>query len=467
MTPTTLAEHDPANQTNLINDLRRRVNGRLTTPEDRDWAAASMAWVVNVRQDPMAVLEVHDADDVIAAVRWAVAHGVQVTAQPTGHGANDRLEQVLLLRTGGLGGVEIDLERRTAWVGAGVKAGELCAELDGTGLIFLCGSNPDPTVVGMTLTGGLSWFARAYGLGSESITAVELVDGLGRLRRVSAAEDPESFWALRGGGGDFGIVTRLEIALHPAGYVYGGQLMWPVERMAEVLTTFRDVTASAPEELSLWFHVWSFPPLPELPEPLRGRSFAGLALTHLGDGESVRESAESLLAPFRAIEGLEIDTLGHVPMSQLAKVAGEPTDPMPGMQRTHLLCDLDADTIGALVEAAGPRSGSPLTVVQVRHLGGALALPADGSHGAVTEPYLVQGLGIPAVPELAEPISAHLDRISEAVQGVASGRTPLNFLESGESPSLWWDTATRDRLVAAKRSTDPLGTIRSNRAVNH
>ena len=175
-----------------------------------------MAWIVNIPQHPMAVLEVHDVDDVIAAVRWAVDHGAQVTAQPTGHGANDTLENAVILRTRALGGIDVDLERRTAWVGAGVKAGELCDELDGTGLIFLCGSNPDPTVVGMTITGGISWFGRAYGLGADSIVTVEIVDGLGRLRRVSATEDPELFWAVRGGGGDFGIITRVEVALHPA-----------------------------------------------------------------------------------------------------------------------------------------------------------------------------------------------------------------------------------------------------------
>ena len=131
---------------------RRRDLGRRPHPVDRQRP-----------QHPMAVLEVRDADDVVAAVRWAVDHGVQVTAQPTGHGAGDAFDQVLMLRTRGLDGIAVDVQRRTAWVGAGVKAGELLAELDGTGLTFLAGSNPDPTVVGMTITGGISWFGRAYG----------------------------------------------------------------------------------------------------------------------------------------------------------------------------------------------------------------------------------------------------------------------------------------------------------------
>ncbi len=203
------------NQIHALDDLRRRVSGQLHTPADAGWEITAMPWIVNIPQHPMAVLEVHDVDDVIAAVRWAVEHGAQVTAQPTGHGANDTLDQVLILRTRGLGGVTVDTGRRTAWVGAGVKAGEVLAELEGTGLTFLAGSNPDPTVVAMTITGGISWFGRAYGLGADSIVTVELVDGLGRLRRLSASEEPELFWAVRGGGGDFGIITRVELALHP------------------------------------------------------------------------------------------------------------------------------------------------------------------------------------------------------------------------------------------------------------
>ncbi len=452
-----------ANQTHVLDDLRRRVTGRLTTPADEGWELAKMAWVVNIPQHPMAVLEVHDVDDVIAAVRWAVDNGTQVTAQPTGHGANDTLEQAVILRTRALGGIDVDLQRRTAWVGAGVKAGELCTALEGTGLTFLCGSNPDPTVVGMTITGGISWFGRAFGLGADSIVAVEIVDGLGRLRRLSATEDPELFWAVRGGGGDFGIITRVEVGLHPGPVVYGGQLMWPVEKMHEVLTAFRDITRTAPEELTLWFHTWNFPPMPELPEPIRGKSFTGVAVAFLG----TPEEGEQLLAPFHAVEGMAMGGMRVVPLGELGSIAAEPTDPMPGMQHSRLLNDLDDDTITAVTDAVGPGSGSPLTIFQIRHFGGAFARVQEGggSHGPVTEPYNVFALGIPAVPELVEPISAYFERVDAAVSRVASGRTLLNFLESGQDPSLWWSTETRERLVRAKQSTDPLQTIRSNRPV--
>ncbi len=452
-----------ANQSHALGDLRRRVVGALHTPADPTWDSARTPWLVNVPQHPMAVLEVHDANDVVAAVRWAVDHGVQVTAQPTGHGAADSLEQVLLLRTRPLGGITVDLTRRTAWVGAGVKAGELLAELDGTGLTFLAGSNADPTVVGMTITGGISWFSRSLGLGSDNIVTIEIVDGLGRLRSVSATEESELFWAIRGGGGDFGIITRMEVALHPAPEVYGGRLLWPIEQMREVLETFRTVTESAPEELTIWYHTYQFPPFPEVPEPLRGKGFASIAVAYLGS----RADAEDLLAPFRELPGLVMDLMGEVSIADLSSIADEPTDPMPGMQQSGLLTSLDDDAIAALTAVVGADSGSPLPVVQIRHLGGAFGrTPANGgAHGPVTEPYNLFALGVPAVPELVEVIGMFFGRISAAVAHVSSGRTLLNFLDGTEDPGRWWSPETRERLVRAKQAADPLQTIRSNRPV--
>ncbi len=463
-TSTTTTNAHRGNTSHAIADLRRRVVGAVHTPDDPAWDRARMAWVVNVDQQPLAVLEVRDATDVQAAVRWAVDHGVDVTAQPTGHGAViEGATGVLLLRTRALGEIEIDVQRRSAWVGAGVKAGELLAALDGTGLTFLAGSNPDPTVVGMMITGGISWFGRAYGLGSDSVLAVETVDGLGRLRRLSATEDPELFWAIRGGGGSFGVVTRMEVALHPAAHLYGGRLLWPIERTAEVLETFRRVTATAPDELTLWFHAYRFPPLPDVPEPIRGRAFASVAAAYLGTDED----GERLLAPFRSIGDLAMDLMGPVPIGALGSIAQEPTDPMPGMMHTQLLTGLDEPTVSALVEAIGPESNTPLSIVQVRHLGGAFTREVErgGAHGPVTEPYSLLAVGVPAVPQLVPAILGSYAALDRAVEPVASGRRLLNFFGEDDDPADWWSPETRARLAAAKQVADPLGLVRSNRPI--
>lgn len=463
---TVAATLDHPDRSQVLADLRRRVAGTVHTPGDPDWDVARMPWNVVVDQQPLAVVDVRDEGDVRAAVRWAVDLGFQVTAQPTGHGAVHGLGgDVLLLRTGALQDIVVDEQRRTATVGAGVKAGALLAALDGTGLTFLAGSSSDPTVVGMTLTGGISWFGRAYGIGSDSIVSVELVDGLGRHRTLSAAShgpDADLFWAVRGGGGDFGVVTRMEVALHPAPHVWGGRLLWPLERLPELLRVFARSTAEAPETLSTWLHAYQFPPLPEVPEPFRGRSFASVAVAFLGEAEE----GERLLAPYRAVPDLAMDLTGDVPLAELDGIAAEPTDPTPGMEWSQLLSRLDEDTMDALVRAVGAGSGSPLPVVQVRHLGGAFTRTPDGggAHGPVHEPYNLFLLGIPAVPELVPVIEACFERTGAAVADAASGRTLLNF-GGAHARSTWWSDADRERLVRAKGESDPLGTLRSNRPV--
>ena len=446
-----------------LDALRRCTRGALHTAADPSWDQARAAWVVNVQQEPTAVLEAADADDVVTAVRWALAHGHQLSAQPSGHGTTGAFEDVLLVRTRSLREIDVDAAARTAWVGAGVKSGELLAALQGTGLVFLAGSNPDPSVVGMTITGGISWFGRAFGIGCDSILAVEIVDGTARRRTVTADEDPELFWALRGGGGDFGIITRVQIALHPAPHLYGGRLLWPIEQMREVLATFADVTRTAPRELTTWFHAYRFPPLPEVPEPIRGKAFASVAVVFIGTAEA----AEELLAPFRGLPGPALDLMGELPVSALGAVADEPTAPTPCHEHSWLLDRLDDELVDRLVETAGPGSGTPLAVLQVRHLGGAFAdhRRDAGAHGPVPEPYNLFALGIPAVPELVAPLDEAVARLDTAVADHTSGRALLNFLGAHGDPARWWGRPTRERLIAAKRAADPHGAIRSNRPV--
>lgn len=462
----TLDPHAPADSgpRGPLRDLRARVSGRLHTPEDPDWDLVRTPWRVNVAQSPLAVLDARDTHDVVAALRWAATHEVTVTAQTTGHGALERdgsstADGALVVRCTGLLDIEVDLDRRSVWVGAGVRAGDLLAALDGSGYTYLAGSNPSPTVVGMTVTGGLSWFGRAFGSGADSIRTVELVDGLGRVRRVGP-EEAELFWALRGAGGDFGIVTRLELALHPAPRLHGGRLVWPVERMPEVLEAFRTVTATAPPELTVWFQVLHFPPLPELPEEVRGRSFTAVSFTHLGDAAT----AEARLAPLAAVPGALVRRSEPLSLPEVGTLAEEPTDPTPGMEFARLLTHLDADVAEALVGQVGTPGRTPLMLLQVRHLGGALRTDGGSAYGPVSDEYLLQAIGVPAVPELVPAIEGAFAALDASVAGASSGRVPLAFL-GDDSTDRWWSSVTRARLVAAKAETDPLGIVRSNRPV--
>ena len=314
-------------------ELREAVTGRLVTPADPDYDRARTPWLVNVEQRPAAVLEVADPADVVAAVQWARRHGLAVAAQPSGHAPRSVLDGALLLRTRALQGIEVDAETKLATVGAGVKFGELCAALDDTGLMALAGSNADPTVVGLSLGGGVSWFTRKHGFTANSVVAFDAVDADGRLVHVTAESDPELFWALRGGGGDFAVVVSATLRLFDAPEMYGGQLLWPVEHAGAVLRAFRDLSRVAPRELTLWAHVLHFPDVEMVPEPMRGRSFVNVAATYLGSPKM----AEILLWSLREAAPVELDLMRPFRPSQLTDVAAEPSDPMPGLEHSLLL----------------------------------------------------------------------------------------------------------------------------------
>jgi FAD binding domain len=450
---------DPAD----LDELRRSVGGRVYTSADREWDLVRMPWAAAIQQDPLAVVPVADADEVRNVIRWAVKHDRPVTAQPIGHAATGPLDGVVLLRTRALDAITIDAAASTATIGAGVKAGELLAALEGTGLTYLAGSNADPTVVAMTIGGGMSWFGRKYGLAANAVVSVDLVDGLGQARQVTAASDPDLFWALRGGGGDFGIITAMTIRLFPASSLYGGRLLWPIEQMPAVLRAFRDVTETAPEDLTVWYHTYQFPPLPELPEPIRGKAFASVAATFLG----AEEEAERLLQPFRAVPGVVMDLMRPVPMHELGLVGEEPTDPLPTLDYSLLLNDLDDEAIERLTTIAGAGSGSPLMILQIRHLGGAFARrePEDGVASHIDQPYLMFTFGVPVAPEVAQGLAATFARLGSELDGHSDGTTVHSFLGISNDVSRVWPPKTRARLASIKRAVDPKSIIRSNRPV--
>ena len=449
--------------TDTWGSLRTRVSGRLVTRDDPDYELARTPWIVNVDQRPAAILEVAQVTDVVEAVRWAIAHGVAVSAQPTGHTPRRTLDDTLLLRTRALQGIGIDRARGTVTVGAGVKWGELCSALDGTGLMALAGSNPDPTVVGLALGGGVSWFTRKHGFTANSVVALDVVDPTGELVHVTRASDPDLFWALRGGGGDFGIVVGLELALFEAPEMYGGQLLWPVEHAATVLRAFRDLALVAPRELTVWAHVLHFPPLPDVPEPLRGRSFVNVAATYLGSARM----AEMFLWPLRDAAPVEMDLMRPITPGELGGVAAEPTDPMPGLEHSALLTGLDDETIDALVAAVGDPRTCPLMLVQIRGLGGAFATesPGDGAVRPVPEPFQLFALGVPAVPELAAAIPHGFAAVDAALGGSVSPHRMPNFTGEGQQDAAGYDSDRLARLQRIKLERDPYGTIRSNKPV--
>ncbi len=447
-----------------LSTLRGAVRGAVALPGDDGWEAARRPFNLAADQRPAAVVHAADADDVAAAVGAARAAGLRVAPQGTGHGAGalGPLDETVLLRTTRLDSVAVDADRRTARVGAGAIWRPVAEQASPHGLAALHGSSPTVGIAGYTLGGGLGWLSRLHGLASESLRAVELVTADGSALRVDADSEPELFWALRGGGGGFGVVTALEFDLHPLPHAFGGGLFWPGANAEAVLSAYAAWAPTLPDTVSTTVRLLRVPPLPTVPEALRGRALVDVGLV-VADREEV---GRELVAPLLA--GLPrplIDRLAPLPPAALAQVHGDPEEPVPGLGHHALLNELPAEAIAALLEVAGPESGSPLLSVELRGLGGALArrTPDAGALGTIDAAYALYAVGVPFTPagdDLRAPVEQRLEAVVAAVAPWAAPTGFLNFADrpGGDSAAIF-DAETHARLLAVKRAVDPEGLI--------
>lgn len=429
--------------TGPLDGLRRAVAGQVWLPGDDEFDHARRPWNLAVDQSVLAVVEAADAADIAALVRYATETGLGIATQPSGHGATGRTEGTILLRTRRLDRIEIDPTARRARIGAGVRSGELQAAAAPHGLTGLPGSSPVVSVAGVALGGGLSWFGRAFGWVADSVTAYEIVDADSRQREVTATTDPDLFWALRGGGGDYAIVTALELSLRDAPQLYGGRVLWAGHHAAEVLDTYRGITRDAPNELTAWYDLLHFPGA----DPM-----VAVDVTYLGEEGAARE----LLTTLDALPAPLSDSRQPMTVAQLGGITAEPTDPGPGQSRCELLTGLDDAAAAALL--ADPIA--PLLSVQLRHLGGAFGQPSDSPHGPLTEPYLLYLFGLPLDPALTAEIIERQRSLAAALP--VSGRKPLTFLNPSESLGDAIPAAALERLRRIKTEQDPAGRFRSN-----
>jgi FAD binding domain len=438
------------------------IAGRVATPTDPDWGEARQAWNLAADQRPAAVAFVEGADDVAEVVGFAAREGLKVSGQGTGHGAValGPLDGVILIKTERMRGVEVDAEARTARAEAGVLALELGEAAQEAGMSSLPGSSPDVGVTGYTLGGGLSWLGRRHGFACNRVTAIELVAADGDPRRVDADHDPDLFWALRGGGGGYAIVTALHLSLLPIAEAYAGALLFPAEVGADAVRAYRDWTATIPDEVTSIVRFLRPPPVPDVPEPLRDRPLLTLGAACIGS----RDEGEAIVAPLREIGEPIMDTFDQIPAAGLSRIHMDPEQPVPGLGHHALIGELPDEAIDAFVGAAGPDAGSPLLVAELRHLGGALGRPAE-SGGALSKldaGFVMLGVGLPMTPELGEAIERHLDHLHSAMQPWVADGGYFNFAERPCDVEAILPPETCSRLAEVKRSWDPDGMIVAN-----
>jgi hypothetical protein len=442
--------------------LRERTAGDVVVPADQRWDDARRAWNLAVDQRPAAVALPESAADVVEIVRFAARHGLRVAPQGTGHNAaalGGELADTILVKTERMRGVAIDPVARTARVDAGVLWVEVVQAAAQHGLAALAGSSPDVGVVGYTLGGGLSWLARKHGIGANQVTAVELVTADGRLVRADADTEQELFWAVRGGGGAFGVVTALEFRLIPLTEVYAGILWFPVERAAEILKAWRSWTDALPDEMTSVGRILQFPPIPQIPEPVRGRSFVVVQAIYAGDPAD----GAALLASLRAL-GPVMDTVAPTPITELSKLHMDPEEPVPAVGDGGTLWDVDDELIEALVETT---VGSPVLSLEVRHLGGAIARrhPDHGAVDAFDAPFLAYAVGFTPGEEAARAVERAVFDIWTALAPWAAEHTYMNFADSRRRASALFTGSALARLRDVKAAYDPDDVIRSNHPV--
>jgi hypothetical protein len=441
------------------------LGGKVVLPGDDRFDQARLAWNLAVDQRPAAVAFPRSAADVAAAVGWAAERGLRVAAQGTGHNAGPLgpLGDTVLLRTGQMRGIRIDPHTRTARVEAGAVWLDVVHAAARHGLAALAGSSPDVGVAGYTLGGGMSFLGRKYGLTANNVHAIEIVTADGRLVRADHEHESDLFWALRGGGGSFGVVTAIEFQLFPVIEAYAGILWYPIERGSEVLHAWSELTHNGPpDELTTVGRFLNLPPIPQIPEQIRGKSFMIVEAYHLGNPAH----ADELLAPLRAL-GPVNDTIATVPVPALSHLHMDPQQPVPGAGDGLMIDRLPSEAIDAFVQAAGPGAAFPLLSVEVRHLGGefARARAGNGALASIDAGYALYAVGMTPVPELIPPVTAQITAVQKALAPWAARQMYLNFAETHHPAAPFWTEQAYQRLCRIKANVDPADMIRANHPI--
>ena len=435
--------------------LTEALTGAVVLAGDAGWHEARSGFNLLLDQHPATVAFPADAADIAGAVAYARSAGLRVAPQATAHNQSPlgEMENTLLLNVRGLQDVYVDPGAHRVRVGAGVKWDRVAPRLSAHGLAGLHGSSPDVGIAGYSLGGGMGWLARKHGLQCNAVTAIELVTAGGEAVRADAEHHAELFWALRGGGGNFGVVTAIEFAVYPVDELYAGALFFPFERSREVLHAWSALLPTLPDEMMTWASLIHFPPIPDVPAYARGRSFAVVMGAFLGDEAEGRE----LLRPLREM-GPVRDSFAMVPPVVLGDLAMDPLDPLP-LHLTHQLLDeLPAETIDEVIAQVGPGSGRgpTVTMLQFRHMGGALAREAPGAGARATLPGDVTMLALGVVMDEASDVAVRsaLDDVTAAVLPHRAGDYP-NFVEEPADASTFFEPHVWTRLQAVKSLYDP------------
>jgi FAD/FMN-containing dehydrogenase len=434
--------------------LRSSVGGRVYAAGDDGYNAARLPWQRKHDPRPALVVEATSPGDVRAALLFAREHELPFSVQATGHGIVAPIDGGVLVKTNQMATVEVDAGRRTARTGAGALWSDVIAAAAPHALAPISGTSPAVSVAGYTLGGGAGWLSRAHGFAADSLLSADLVTADGELVTASADDHPDLFWAIRGGGPSFGVVTALEFRLYPVSSVYAGMAMFDAERAADTFAAYREWALDEPDESSTAVVIAQMPPAPEIPEPVRGRRVLTLRAFHLGGAAE----AERLLAPLRDAAGPPL--LDGMRETTYADAAVMMPTPPPGVGETYfgLLHEVSDDAIAAVLEAEG------VSGVELRHWGGAMARPERGAGpiGHRDAPFSLVAIAQSPAREDANRLRAAVDAVAARLEPHTTGGAFLNFLTDAERTADAYTAADYRRLREVKAAYDPGNVFSAN-----
>lgn len=442
--------------------LAKAVAGSVLLPGDAGYDLERAVFNLNQELTPAVIVVAQRVIDVQAAVAFAAGQHRPVLVKSTGHQIVGTAQGAVMITTHRMDGVDIDAAGRTATVGAGAVWAAVVEKAAEVGLAPLNGSNPTVGVAGYTLGGGLSpTLGRSHGYAADHVRSLDVVTADGELRHVDPESESDLFWALRGGKGNFGVVTTLEFALFPVSRLYGGGIYFAGDRMTDVLRAWTAWHPNTPETMISSFAALRLPPLPDVAEPLRGVFTVALRIAYTGTAED----GERMIAPLRAAAPAIVDTVAEMPYAAVASIHNEPTTPLPYYERSCMLREFPAQAQDKLVELVGPDSDTTMWIAELRALGGAWDREPKVPNSVATRglPYVLLGVEV-------GPLSEE-QRLKEAIAALLDGMAPwhgerrlVNNLAPEEATDAVaiYGRDVYERLASVKESYDPGNMFRLN-----